>query len=189
MMLFNIDTTLPKIFESVITELEVAADDVKHPFRILVLSSVDDNKPVSRYVVLRSVLDGPSIQIYTDVRSNKIEHLEKNRQMGMLFYNREMGVQVSLNGFASTLDNVEERDRHWDTIKAKKPYNSVLPPGAKVEHPSEGHQWLEPHSSKYFTVLTFIPEQIEVLQLNDDHHLRARFSKFSGEWKGEWLVP
>ncbi|MCA6078913.1 pyridoxamine 5'-phosphate oxidase family protein [Fulvivirga sedimenti] len=186
-MLINTNTTLPEVLECIHAELDKAANNAAHPFRFVVLSTIDQNIPVSRYVVLRKVLSGSTIQIFTDSRSDKISQLEKNNHVNLLFFNSEQGLQVSLSGTVAI--EGDQSEQYWADVKNRRSYNSILAPGTRIDNPAEAHQWSDPLISEFFAVVTVKPVQIDVLQLNGDHHLRTRFLRGADNWTGSWLAP
>ncbi|HSF54273.1 MAG TPA: hypothetical protein VLA71_10995, partial [Algoriphagus sp.] len=77
------------------------------------------------------------------------------------------------------------RHVHGDTQKA---YTSTLAPSTPISDPNEAFEWLKSCDERFFAILKFIPETVEVLQLNGLRHLRIMFSE-KENWNGQWLVP
>ena len=188
-MLVSIDTTLPEALSDVRQEIRRGAADHKHPFRFVVLSTVGQG-PSSRYVVLRQVTDDFRLLIYTDFRSEKIEQLQQNNTLQLLFYHPQKRAQVVLSGQCIIHHQNELTQSYWPRIQgsAIHSYTTQEAPGTVIEHPEEGFDWETPPSDRHFAVIEIDPLEIHLLQLNGVNHLRARFEK-QDDWKGTWLVP
>jgi len=191
MPILNRDLSLSDIQEAVWVELRKGAVQKKHPFRNLVLSTIDGEKAASRWVVFRKLTDADSFLIYTDCRSDKVSQIQKNPNCALLFYHNRQGMQLRVNGQAKIHHQNELTDKYWPGVKGSgaKDYTTELPPGTPISSKDEGNKWDEDQNDKNFMILEIIPEEIDVLQLNRDGHIRVQFTKEKNEWVESFLVP
>ncbi len=188
-MLFTDQDTLTEIWQAIRSELLRTNHDRKHPFRYGVLSTQDQSVH-SRYVVLRQVSQELQLFLYTDLRAGKVAQIRENPQVQMLFYHPSKRVQLIVAGLAMLHHQNEVSTQHWPRVQgeARKSYSSTKAPGTVVPSPAAAHEWQDEDNPQHFAVVTIDPDELEVLQLDRQHHLRARF-RSSSEWAGEWLVP
>ncbi|MEL6557067.1 MAG: pyridoxamine 5'-phosphate oxidase family protein [Bacteroidota bacterium] len=188
-MLIDIQDSLRDVLQNVRKEIRRAAVDRKHPFRFVVLGTVQSSVAM-RYVVLRKVDEDFNLLIYTDHRSRKVKDVVQNPNVQLLFYHPQKRVQVIISCRVAIHHNDELAKKHWNHVQgeARKAYCSIDAPGERIDAPSDAYEWEAELSDKYFTVLSMKPNKIEVLQLNGLEHLRAIFENKS-DWNGQWLVP
>ncbi len=180
---------LDDILTSVKQEIRRATVDHKHPFRYVILGTGADSISM-RHVVLRKVDDQFNLMIYTDSRTQKVDQINQNQQCQLLFYHPRKKVQVKVSCVATICQNDEVTRKHWLNVlgENQKAYCSVKAPGDPINSPIEAFEWDDGFSSKYFTVLSLSPTQIEILQIRGAEHLRVIFKQIK-EWSGQWLVP
>ena len=80
---------LDEIPRIIFSELGKGASKKKHPFKNVVLTTVNEKIPMSRWVVFRKLTSEQNLLIYTDSRTEKIKDLRKNSNCGLLFYNNK----------------------------------------------------------------------------------------------------
>lgn len=188
-MLIESGNSLDDILTNVKKEIQRAAVDRRHPFRLVVLGTNRLGVAI-RYVVLRKVDENFNLLIYTDHRSRKVKELIQDSSAQLLFYHPQKKVQVIVTCNADIHHGDELAKRHWNNVhgEARKAYCSIDAPGEKIDSPSEAYEWEAKLSDNHFTVLSMKPQKIEVLQLNGLEHLRVVFEEDSN-WKGQWHVP
>ena len=179
--------TLAEILTSCFDHWIKAKHQKKHPFRYFMLSTVNEkNQPKCRMVVLRGFdKNQMAFSIFTDTRSQKVAHLERNPEAQLLFYDARRLKQIVVSA------KLKRHDKEPDVFKSlpehtKKDYSTVLPPGSRVESPTEVHYDDEKY---FFSKLTFYAYKIEVLQLQRPQHLRCVFQKNEAQWDGIFLTP
>ncbi|AZQ44006.1 pyridoxamine 5'-phosphate oxidase family protein [Nonlabens ponticola] len=182
---------LQEFFDKVVTELRTGMVKRGHPYKYVTLATIDSkNSPVLRTVVLRQITQDLIGTIYTDSRSNKVVHIETNSSASILAYHKGKKLQVSLSG---TLMKIEDQEHikalfHKVNPNALKDYTTATAPGSTIGDPSQ--VTYNPRLLNYFQPLEFVTSFIEVLQLQDPLHHRARFVKQpDGSWNGDWLTP
>lgn len=188
-MLIKIEDSLSEVLRTVKHEIRRGSLDRNHPFRLVVLSTYGA-AIASRYVVLRMVDESFRLIIYTDSRSAKMEDIQQNAKVQLLFYHPQKQAQVNVSGNAVIASQDELTKHHWKKIvgNSERSYTTDKPPGSPIKNPQQGHIWDTSIADKYFATITITPTQIEILQLNQSKHLRVRFSE-SNDWSGIWLVP
>jgi len=172
-------------------EIHRGALDKKHPFRFIVLSTGDSGEIQSRWVVLRKVDDNLHCYIYTDKRTQKIDALKNNYKAHVLMYHDKKKIQIRCQGKVCIHHQNELSRNHWNNVQgiAKRAYTPGVAPGTLIGSPEQAHEWNMDLEDQYFSVLEFIPEEMDVLQLNKSEHLRMKATKTEGGWIKEWVAP
>jgi len=169
-------------------------------FRIPVFICGDQNNFDGRIVVLRKADQTNNfIQYHSDIRSDKIEKLKKNKNASMLFYDKEEKIQVRLKVECTVNhDNKITKESWLKTAHiSRKCYLVDNRPGTKSDNPTSG---LKPELDNFefsmeqseegyknFTVIQCKIKSIEWLYLAAKGHRRARFDLETN--KNTWLVP
>ena len=169
-------------------------------FRIPVFICGDQNNFDGRIVVLRKADQANNfIQYHSDIRSDKIEKLKKNKNASMLFYDKEEKIQVRLKVECTiNHDNKITKESWLKTAHiSRKCYLVDNGPGTKSDNPTSG---LKPELDNFefsmeqseegyknFTVIQCKIKSIEWLYLAAKGHRRARFDLETN--KNIWLVP
>lgn len=189
-MLFTEKESPSEIWPTVVHELNRGALDPKHPFRYINLGTIGKTGPEIRTVVVRSISKNLEFYIFTDLRSEKIAELSVNPSATFHFYHPGKRVQVRVKAITEIHHQDEVSKGFWLKVQgeAQKAYTSNLAPSTPISDPNQAFDWIENGDDRFFTVLKFIPETVEVLQLNSLKHLRILFSK-NENWEGQWLVP
>ncbi|WKK84281.2 pyridoxamine 5'-phosphate oxidase family protein [Marivirga arenosa] len=177
MSLINSESTLDEIKETVLSLLNRAGNDPKSAYRYIVFNTLSDDFPNARYVVLRK-FDKIELElyVYTDYRSDKIHEIEANPRVSILAYDKQKKFQIKLKAQATLHYKDEISNHHWNSINSgKESYNTELNPGKPIESITEGHKLKPEIDDKYFTVIKLKIQFMEVLQLNKEGHIRAKF--------------
>ncbi len=183
------EAVLQQFYQDAWVELKRATADKKHPFRYFVLASVYEKQVYQRTLALRSIDTKQYIWAYTDFRTPKIKQLQENPQVSLLFFHPKKWLQIRIEAFTKIHYQDEATATLWKNISthAQKDYTTLLPPGTAINNLEEVTHSEE--SKSYFCRLAFIPQNIEILQIRREGHLRAKFELQNTEWKGTWLVP
>jgi pyridoxine/pyridoxamine 5'-phosphate oxidase len=189
-MLFTEKESPAEIWKTLIHELEKGYLESDHPFRYVGLGTLGQNGPEVRTVVLREFEKILDMYVFTDFRSDKVKELRANPSATLHFYHPKKRVQIRVKAKAEIHHQDLVCAAFWKTLKSdsQKGYQSVLSPGTEISDPKEAFHWSIQTNDQFFTVLRFIPESIEALQLDGLKHLRILFLKSEG-WEGKWLVP
>jgi 3-hydroxyisobutyrate dehydrogenase len=170
------------------------------PFRIPVFICGDQNDFDGRIVVLRkSDKLNNIVQYHSDIRSDKINKLKKNKNAAMLFYDKEEKIQIRLKVECIINHNNEITKASWLKTghMSRKCYLVDSGPGTESPIPTSG---LKPKLDNFeftmeqsevgyknFTVIQCKIKSMEWLYLAAKGHRRARFDLKNN--KEYWLVP
>ena len=168
--------------------LNNAVKDRSSQFRIPVFSCGDNSNIESRIIVLRKSDESNNLlQFHSDIRSNKIEILKKNSKASLLFYDKELKIQVRLKVEAIINHNNDVAKKAWEKTQhiSRKCYLVDSGPGTISDKPTSGlkpeldnFEYTKEQSEegyKNFTVIQCKIKSIEWLYLAAKGHRRARF--------------
>lgn len=190
-MLFDKKIELTEVLKLVLDAFYLAAKDPAHPFRFMTLATTHQQIPEIRYVVLRAVDASGHFYFFTDYRTKKIDHIQMNPEVALLFYDPGKGVQIRIQGTALIHRNNARAVNFWETVKgeARKAYNPLLRPGTPISGPEQAHTWPQELVNTNFAVVQVIPSELDVLQLDGLKHIRAKFLRHEDNWKMNWVAP
>ena len=170
------------------------------PFRIPVFICGNQNDFDGRIIVLRkSDQSNNLIQYHSDIRSDKIDKLKKNKNASMLFYDKEEKIQVRLKVECVINYNNKITKESWLKTghMSRKCYLVDKGPGTESKTPTSG---LKPELDNFeftmeqseegyknFTVIQCKIKSIEWLYLAAKGHRRARFDLEKN--REFWLIP
>ena len=181
--------------------LNNAVTNRKSPFRIPVFICGEQSDFDGRIVVLRKAdKNNNTVQFNSDIRSDKIAKLRKNKKAAMLFYDKEEKIQARVKvDCVINHENGITKDS-WSKTQhiSRKCYLVDSGPGTKSATPTSGlkqeldnFKFTKVQSEagyKNFTVIQCKVKSIEWLYLAAKGHRRA-FLDYSGNEKYTWLVP
>ncbi|MDB4279850.1 pyridoxamine 5'-phosphate oxidase family protein [bacterium] len=180
--------------------LDDAVINRSSPFRIPVFICGDQSDFDGRIVVLRkSDQLNNIIQYHSDIRSDKITKIKKNKNASMLFYDKEEKIQVRLKVECVVNYNNEITKESWLKTGhiSRKCYLIDNDPGTESYNPTSGLKreldnfefTMEQSEMGYknFTVIQCKIKIIEWLYLAAKGHRRAKFDLDNN--KKIWLVP
>ncbi|GLB53175.1 hypothetical protein NBRC110019_22150 [Neptunitalea chrysea] len=139
-------------------------------------------------MVLRDVIDGQFLQVYTDRRSKKMTHINEHNEVSLLFFNPDTLTQITMVAYVEIEKDKDELQKKWETIPdfVKSDYVVSDIPGTIIQHPDQTQY--NDHSGN-FTILYFIPEKIEILQIKRPNNIRASYEKTNFGWEGVYITP
>ena len=146
------------------------------------------NEPRLRTVVFRGWHKDSSMLIFTDRRSEKIDHLKSNPNAEILWFFLKSKSQYRFKGKISELS---DNDYFWDTLSEKSksswfwesPGEEINP---NVTSPNEKISYL--HKSEDFVVLNFEIDSVDLLKLEKPIHKRYIWEKID-KWKKKEINP
>lgn len=190
-MLLDFNKSLDEAWKDIRHEIHRGALDSKHPYRFITLTTLGKDQIHSRWVVLRQVDDDLKLYIYSDYRTDKIRDIEERSLTQILLYHDKKKLQIRMQGDATVHHQNELARSHWKNVQGigKRAYTPLIAPGSPIEAPEDAHQWPENYTDEHFSVVTFEPIELDILQLNRMEHLRARFRKSENEWNKSWIAP
>ncbi len=179
--------SLALVYQACWIELQHAATQREHPFRLLGLATVDSDGEGAdlRTVVLRECAAvTQTLVFFTDARSPKVAQLRAHPRATLMVWNARLGWQLRLRVQLDIETCGLAVSSRWARLKmtpAAFDYLSPLPPGAPVE------RYLPERATReHFAVVSARVQAIDWLELHADGHRRAHFDA-AGD--GQWVVP
>ncbi|HOB96918.1 MAG TPA: pyridoxamine 5'-phosphate oxidase family protein [Aquabacterium sp.] len=171
-------------------ELQHAARQRGHPFRLMALGTVADAaggaEAEVRHVVVREVHpETKSLVFFTDARSPKVAQMRAHPRGTLLAWSERLGWQLRLRVALTVETEGLGVSSRWARLKmspAAHDYLSPLPPGTPVVERFVPERATREH----FSVVTARIEAFDWLELHADGHRRAHFD---ADGNGQWLVP
>ncbi len=189
-----------KIQEKLWSMLDDAVVNRSSPFRIPVFICSDQKDIDGRIVVLRkSDRSNNILQFHTDLRSQKVDILKKNKNASLVFYDKEEKIQLRVKVICEINNKNSVTAEAWKKTQhiSRRCYLTDNAPGSISESPTSGmiskledfDYTMEQSEAGYknFTVIKCKIKSIEWLYLAAKGHRRAIFD-FENN-KTNWLVP
>ena len=188
-----------QIMKSEWKNINLGIQKAKHDYHSFVFSTVSKNSPDSRTVILRDFDEHkPAIWFHSDRRSKKILHLEENKNVFALFYDKSRKVQLRINGIADIEEDIEQNKKIWDSMRpeSKLCYMGPYAPSQKINQ-------FEPNTLKKsahdldkedehlglsrFCRIRIKIKKLDWLKLDYKGHQRLEF-KFGKKIKTQWIA-
>ena len=181
--------------------LKKAVIDRSSEFRTPVFICGNDQNLDGRVVVLRKAdQQNNLIQYHSDIRSSKIEKIEKNPNCSFLFYGKQEKIQLRIKAECKICFNDDVTKESWDKTGhiSRKCYLVKNGPGTESEEPTSGldvkydnFDFSKEESEmgyKNFCVVRCKIKSIEWLYLAAKGHRRAKIDLKTPK-KFTWLTP
>ena len=191
---------LEEIQKKLWSMLDDAVVNRNSPFRIPVFICADQNDVGGRIVVLRkSDKNNSLLQFHTDLRSQKVVILKKNKNASLIFYDKEEKIQLRVKVICEVNNQDPVSEESWKKTQhiSRRCYLTDSAPGSVSGNPTSGmiskledfDYTMEQSEKGYenFTVIKCNIKSIEWLYLAAKGHRRAIFD-FENK-KNSWLVP
>jgi pyridoxamine 5'-phosphate oxidase len=184
------------VFNEWLAEARVAGAEA--PEAMTLATADADGRPSARMLLLKGA-DGRGFTFFTGYESRKAVELDANPRAALVFYWRELGRQVRVEGAVRRLP-AEESDAYWDTRPPKsraaaaashqsKPLESLDELEAEAEHMLAEHGGEVPRPERWGGYL-LEPDAIELWQHRDDRlHDRVRYTRAREGWSAQRLAP
>ena len=137
----------------------------------------EKNEPRLRTVVFRGWHKDSSMIIFTDRRSEKIEHLKSNPSAEILWFFLKSKTQFRFKG---TIIELLENKNYWDTLSEKSKSSWFWKsPGKKIDEKLQyDYEVLSnPPKPANFVVLNFEIHSVDLLKLEQPIHKRYQWEK------------
>lgn len=184
-------------------QLVRANNDRKHPFRVAVISTVDQNGfPRARNVVMRKAnRQEGSLLLYTDLRSRKIKEWQHSGTLHWLFWNPKSQLQVGARGTVERVDRAQELALFHQLPKhGRKSYATMQAPAAVGPTTPDGlpEDWPEmtiestDYAADNFGVFKTNMLTFDILQLsrNEGHRrIAAERATVAEDWSLSRITP
>ena len=191
---------LEEIQKKLWSMLDDAVVNRNSPFRIPVFICADQNDIDGRIVVLRkSDKNNSLLQFHTDLRSQKVDILKKNKNASLVFYDKEEKIQLRAKVICEINNKNSIAEESWKKTQyiSRRCYLTDNAPGSVSERPTSGmiskledfDYTMEQSEKGYenFTVIKCEIKSIEWLYLAAKGHRRALFNLENN--KKNWLLP
>jgi hypothetical protein len=158
-----------------------------------------------RVLVLRAFHgENWQFRFHTDSRSPKVGMIEAQPSIGLLFYDKDVKVQIRVRGTATVHRDDALADAAWaeSTNFARRCYLAVDGPGSASPRPTSG---LPPHiegeqpsdddlrpARSNFAIIMVRALRLDWLYLANSGHRRAVFERGETDgtdWQGRWVIP
>lgn len=184
-------------FEDALQRLGDASRNRRSPMHTPAVASGEAD---ARIMVLRA-FDNETMtaRFHTDARGAKARSIGKGAPVGLLFYDKEAGVQIRCRGAGRVEATGEAADAAWvaSAAFARRCYLGDAP-GTPSPVPTSGlPDWIEGRqpteeqllpARANFAVLLVRIDELDWYRLAHTGHRRALFRRSDG-WQGEWLTP
>ena len=148
----------------------------------------EENEPRLRTVVFRGWHKDSSMIIFTDRRSDKIEHLKSNPNAEILWLFLKSKSQYRFKG---KIRELTDNKNYWDTLSEKSKFSWFWgTPGEKIIPKfKSSHEILpNPPRSENFMVLNFEINSVDLLKLEQPIHKRYLWQKMN-KWEKTEINP
>jgi hypothetical protein len=173
--------SLQQIESACWAEIECAARDRQHPWRVMVLATASTHGADARCVVLRDTrADRRELVFYADDRSPKIVQTQAHPRGTLLMWSASLGWQLRLRVSLTVANDGLDVSSRWARLKltpAAADYLSPLAPGTPVLAPGQ-----ELGARDYFAVVNARVEAMDWLELHPAGHRRAVFDDDGSRW-------
>lgn len=179
--------TLDGIHTRVWQTLGRGVADRRHVARHPTLATASkDGMPGVRTVVLRGAdPHAHTIEIHTDVASDKMHALRENPLAELHIWDEKSRLQIRLGLEVDILTGADAADR-WARVPdpSRQSYGTVPSPGTPIPDPLA---YEKPGRQDAFAVLIGSVDAIDAVYLGDQHR-RAEFLQIC-DWQGSWVAP
>ncbi len=162
-------------------ELERAAREREHGWRIMTLATVEGEQAHARSVTLRGAdAAAQRLVFYTDDRSPKLAQMKRNPLGTLLAWCRQLSWQVRLQVRLVQETDASLVSERWARLRmtpAAQDYLSPLAPGEPLTHPGQ-----ERGSREHFSIVNAEVLSLDWLELHPEGHRRALFSAGGPQW-------
>ena len=178
--------------------LSLAASDRKSAMHTPVVATADVD---TRVMVLRAFdPDTGTLRFHTDARAPKVEVIERDPRLAVLFYDKAAKVQIRVKGEGRILRDGTITENAWGKSDnfARRCYLGDGP-GTFSDRPSSGlpeqFEGVEPNDEEVavgrgnFAVLLVEIHHVDWFYLAHTGHIRAQFDKSGSNWIGRWVTP
>lgn len=166
------------------------ASETNHPWRIAGLSTMSEAGPQSRSIVLReTIFRQAQLVFYTDLRSHKIQEIDQDPRVALLFWNPENKEQLRATGTASVCKDPKQLEQRWANLPAhsKTEYRLANKPGSALS--DQGDHLTLNQAQANFAAITVVVDRMDYLKLNRQGHLRQTFRRTHESWTGTQVTP
>ena len=164
-------------------QLNRANADHKHPFRTMVVSTVDTQRGAdARWVVLRKY-ENHRLTFYSDSRAPKVNQISMHPIGTIVFYHPKHSLQIRANVSYRIITEGDTFDKHLAKAQGRpRDYISSLPPGSHSKIPYQEGEIL------HFAVVEADINRYDILKIGTPH-LRVEYVLENNLWMMRELTP
>ncbi|MEF7614758.1 pyridoxamine 5'-phosphate oxidase family protein [Aquincola sp. MAHUQ-54] len=162
-------------------ELERAASDRQHAWRLMTLATVNGDEADARTIVLREAhRASQSLVFYSDARAGKVRQIEQQPKGTLVMWSSELGWQLRLRVRMQVATSGADVTSRWAQVRltsAAADYLAGAAPGSALSP-------LVPERAtrEHFAVVTAQVQSLDWMELHPDGHRRALFEASQGTW-------
>lgn len=175
--------------------LQQAISDSQHDWRLFTFTNIDLlGEPVARYVVLRNFSEN-NISFYTDLRSDKVEALQKRPIASLCFFSPSAKLQLQVKAQVSIFHENDTSKKIWDDTPwySLQCYHMKEKPGEALTAPFmlNAKSMTADEAYKYFAVVSCKMLKWDILSLQENGNQRAvvEFDDNGGIISKSWIAP
>jgi hypothetical protein len=162
-------------------EIERAAREREHAWRVMALATVGEDGADARSVVLREArTTARELLFYCDDRSSKLQQVRQQPKGTLLMWSPALGWQLRLRVSLTPEEDGLEVSSRWARMKlspSAQDYLSPMAPGTPLGRPGN-----ERGARSYFAVVCAKVLAMDWLELHADGHRRALFDSQGARW-------
>ena len=155
------------------------------------------SKISQRIVVLRQVsIAQRELVFFTDVRSEKWKELLHVPLVSWLLWDEQKNLQLRMYGKVRLEVATPTTRKIWTglPLEARKNYSAILPPGTRVQNPTDGlpgiwNEEVTNEAYQHFGMGVSTINKVQCLHLHPEGHRHASFEWKNDQWEGSWLIP
>lgn len=163
-------------------ELEKAAADPQHGWRLMTLATVNGDEADARSVVLREARRGPQeLLFYSDARAGKVRQIERQPRGTLVLWSKALSWQLRLRVQMTVATEGTDVASRWAQVRLTRSaadYLAGAAPGSELPSPLVPERAAREH----FAVVTARVLSIDWTELHADGHRRAIFSADHATW-------
>lgn len=167
-----------------------AVQSYKAPFHAATIATVDGEQPSLRTVILRKTDTNTRVlSFHTDIRSPKVQQLQKHSSISWLFYDPSLRIQLRCYGHASVHYKDEIARLAWGAsrLSSQLCYTNANAPGTILSQPElidlSRKEVAEPELEEafcHFSVISTVVHHMDWVFLHYKGHRRAIFNYSTG---------
>ena len=183
-------------------QLSLGVKKSKHEFHTLCVSSICDNGlPTNRTVVLRQAdQTNGSLIIHSDRRSKKNTELTNNNNAALLFYSKQLKLQIRFLAKATVISNSKKSKHSFyaSSLSAQRCYGYKHGPGTRTSQQTKEIIQPELNGSlsqsqlefaySNFSIIEFNIYSADILYLKNTGHTRINAEYKDGLWNSFFVI-
>ena len=193
-----------QVLKEIWQNLQDGAESRHNGYHLMTFHYDNNGFPRANTVVVRKCSPNDRrVRFHSDLRQNKVQAIERNNRVCLLFYNKKDKIQIICSGHAKVITDSTLTEKVWNHMQpiSRICYCQDLTPGE--QHPELNHgftpkQWDSRNEKatieygfKNFSIIETTIHEIEWLYLcaNGNERLCFTYDKKNEKWRSNWLIP